>query len=75
METTSARILLSFPTYYPDTGTGSEYLNRTCVGPLTQPLLKHTSQRITLLHTLCPTHPLLRVSMIVSDELKHLQTK
>src|SRR5918993_2208607 len=46
-----------FPTYYPDTGTGSCYPNRTCVGPLTQPLLKHTSQRLTPLHTLYPTHP------------------
>jgi hypothetical protein len=52
-----------FPTYYPDTGTGSEYSNRTFVGPLTQPLLKHTSQRLTPLHTLSPTHPLLRASM------------
>ena len=26
-----------FPTYYPDTGTGSEYLNRTHVGPFGQP--------------------------------------
>jgi hypothetical protein len=56
-------LLLSFPTYYPDTGTGSEYSNRTYVGPLTQPLLKHTSQRLTPLHTLSPTHPLLRASM------------
>ena len=52
-----------FPTYYPDTGTGSKYSNRTYVGPLTQPLLKHTSQRLTPLHTLSPTHPLLRASM------------
>src|SRR5215203_2899122 len=43
-----------FPTYYPDTGTGSCYPNRTCVGPLTQPLLKHISQRLTPLHTLSP---------------------
>ena len=26
-----------FPTYYPDTGTGSEYLNRTHVGSFGQP--------------------------------------
>ena len=52
-----------FPTYYPDTGTGSEDSNRTLVGPLAQPLFKHTSQRLTPLHTLCPTHPLLRASM------------
>src|ERR671911_388418 len=45
-------LLLSFPTYYPDTGTGSDSVNRTFVGPLTQPLLKHTSQRLTPLHTL-----------------------
>src|SRR5688500_12396425 len=51
-----------FPTYYPDTGTGSKDSNRTFVGPLTQPLLKHTSQRLTPLHTLSPTHPLLRAS-------------
>jgi hypothetical protein len=41
-----------FPTYYPDTGTGSEDSNRTFVGPFAQPLLKHTSQRLTPLHTL-----------------------
>jgi hypothetical protein len=52
-----------FPTYYPDTATGSKYSNRTYVGPLTQPLLKHTPQRLTPLHTLSPTHPLLRASM------------
>src|SRR5918997_5306123 len=52
-----------FPTYYPDTGTGSCYPNRTCVGPLPQPLLKHTSQRLTPLHTLSPTHPPLHASM------------
>jgi hypothetical protein len=49
-----------FPTYYPDTGTGSKDSNRTFVGPLTQPLFKHTSQRLTPLHTLphssSPTH-------------------
>jgi hypothetical protein len=61
---TSARILLfPFPTYYPDTGTGSEDSNRTLVGPLAQPLFKHTSQRLTPLHTLSPAHPLLRASM------------
>jgi hypothetical protein len=43
-----------FPTYYPDTGTGSKDSNRTFVGPLTQPLFKHTSQRLTPLHTLSP---------------------
>jgi len=35
-----------FPTYYPDTGTGSDdfpYANRTFVGPFAQPLLKQTS--------------------------------
>jgi hypothetical protein len=60
---TGVRILLSFPDYYPDTATGSKYSNRTYVGPLTQPLLKHTPQRLTPLHTLSPTHPLLRASM------------
>jgi hypothetical protein len=43
-----------FPTYYPDTGTGSEDSNRTYVGPLTQPLLKEASQRLMLLYTLSP---------------------
>jgi hypothetical protein len=52
-----------FPTYYPDTGTGSEDSNRTYVGPLTQPLLKEASQRLMLLHTLSPTHRLLRAYM------------
>src|SRR5829696_3541707 len=40
-----------FPTYYPDTGTGSGHSNRTYVGPLAQPLFKHASRRLTLLHT------------------------
>jgi hypothetical protein len=43
-----------FPTYYPDTGTGSDDANRTLVEPLAQPLSKQTSQRLTLLHTLSP---------------------
>ena len=43
-----------FPTYYPDTGTGSEDSNRTLVGPLAQPLSKQTSQRLTRLHILSP---------------------
>ena len=43
-----------FPTYYPDTGTGSGYLHRTLVGPLAQPLSKQTSQRLTRLHILSP---------------------
>jgi hypothetical protein len=42
----------SFPfPYYPDTGTGYGYLNRTYVGLLAQPLLKRTSLRLTPLHT------------------------
>src|SRR5215204_2234762 len=40
-----------FPTYYPDTGTGSCYPNRTCVGPFVQPLFKQASRRLTMLHT------------------------
>jgi hypothetical protein len=28
-----------FPHYYPDTGTGSNYLNRTYVGRIGQPIL------------------------------------
>ena len=52
-----------FPTYYPDTGTGSEDLNRTFVGPPAQPLLKQTSRCLTPFHILSPTHPLLRASM------------
>jgi hypothetical protein len=28
---TSVRISFPFPTYYPDTGTGSDYFNRTLV--------------------------------------------
>jgi hypothetical protein len=53
-----------FPTYYPDTGTGSEDSNRTYVGPLTQPLLKEALQRLMLLYTLSPTHPPLRASVL-----------
>src|SRR5919112_3701509 len=41
----------SFPTYYPDTGTGSCYPNRTCVGLFVQPLFKQASRRLTMLHT------------------------
>ena len=41
-----------FPTYYPDAGTGSDSVNRTCVGPLAQPLSKQTSRLLTLLHIL-----------------------
>jgi hypothetical protein len=52
-----------FPTYYPDTGTGSEHLDRTFVGPLAQPHSNQTSRLLTSLHTICPTHPLLRASM------------
>src|SRR5215211_8490273 len=52
-----------FPTYYLDTGTGSDCVNRTYVGLLAQPLSNQTSQSLTLLHTLSPTHPLLRASM------------
>ena len=47
----------SFPTYYPDAGTGFEDSNRTYVGPLAQPLFKQTSQPITLLHMLSPLIP------------------
>jgi hypothetical protein len=54
VELTGAHILLSFPHYYPDTGTGSEYLNRTFVGAFGQPLFKPTSQRLTPLHNLSP---------------------
>ena len=43
-----------FPTYYPDAGTGSDSVNRTCVGPLAQPLSKQTSRLLTLLHILPP---------------------
>ena len=32
-----------FPTYYPDTGTGSDSVNRTFVGPLAQPLFNQAS--------------------------------
>ena len=61
---TSARILLSLSHLLPpDTGTGSLDSNRTFVGPLTQPLLKQTSRRLTPLHIHSPTHPLLRASM------------
>jgi hypothetical protein len=52
-----------FPHYYPDTSTGSDDVNRTLVEPFTQPLSKQTSQRLMLLHTRSPTHPLLRASM------------
>jgi hypothetical protein len=43
----------SFPflNYYPDTGTGSDYLNRTFVEPLAQPLFKQASRRLTPLYT------------------------
>jgi hypothetical protein len=40
-----------FPTYYPDTGTGSDYLDRTLVEPLAQPHCKQASPRLTPLHT------------------------
>src|ERR671920_938453 len=60
---TSVRILLSLSHYHPDTGTGSEDSNRTLVGPPAQPLLKQASRRLTPLHILSPTHPLLRASM------------
>lgn len=43
-----------FPAYYLDTGTGSDYLNRTYVGPSAQPLLKQASRRLTPLHNLSP---------------------
>jgi hypothetical protein len=39
-----------FPTYYPDTGTGSDCVNHIFVGLLVQPLIKHTSRRLTTLH-------------------------
>ncbi len=52
-----------FPHYYPDTGTGSEHLNRTCVVSPAQPLSKQTSRLLTPLHTLSPTHSLLRASI------------
>jgi hypothetical protein len=39
-----------FPTYYPDTGTGSGHSNRIYVGPFGQPLSKQTSRRLTTLH-------------------------
>jgi hypothetical protein len=49
---TSVRIYsFPFPTYYPDTGTGSGYPNRTCVGPSVQPLFNQASPRLTMLHT------------------------
>ena len=47
-EVTGAHILLS---HYPDTGTGSYYLDRTLVGRLLQRPFKQVSQRLTLLHT------------------------
>ena len=37
-----------FPTYYPDTGTGSEYLNRTFVSSFTQPSARQGLQCLTL---------------------------
>jgi hypothetical protein len=40
-----------FPNYHPDAGTGSDFPNRTFVGPLVQPLFKQASRRLTLLHT------------------------
>ena len=43
--------VFSFPYYYPDTGTGSDSVNRTYVGPFGQPVSKQTSQRLTLLHS------------------------
>ena len=46
---TGAHILLSH--CYPDTGTGSCYLDRTFVEPLKQPLIKRVSRRLTPLHT------------------------
>src|SRR5215213_499131 len=52
-----------FPTYYPDTGTGSEYSKRTYIGPLAQPLFKQASRRLTPLHTLSATNPHPRTSM------------
>src|SRR5215208_7096049 len=39
-----------FPTYYPDTGTGSGHSNRIYVGPFGQPLSKQTLRRLTTLH-------------------------
>src|ERR671911_21899 len=39
-----------FPTYYPDTGTGSGHSNRIYVEPFGQPLSKQTSRRLTTLH-------------------------
>jgi hypothetical protein len=51
-----------FPTYYPDTGTGSEYSNRILVGPLAQPLSNQTSRLLTPLHTLSPSPTRLDVS-------------
>src|SRR5215204_1448263 len=40
-----------FPTYHPDTGTGTGYPNRTFVGLLAQPLFKQASRCLTPLHT------------------------
>jgi len=39
-----------FPTYHPDTGTGSGYPNRTFVGPLAQPSGKQALQCLTPFH-------------------------
>src|ERR687897_3100242 len=58
-----------FPTYHPDTGTGSEYSNRTLVGPLAQPLSNQASRRLTPLHTLSATHPVLRASMYAASTI------
>ena len=47
---TGAHILLSL-SLYPDTGTGSGYLDRTFVELLKQPLFKQALRRLTPLHT------------------------
>ena len=44
-----------FPHYHPDTGTGSDYPNRTFVELLTQPLFKQASPRLTALHACDPS--------------------
>ena len=40
-----------FPTYYPDTGTGSYHPNRTLDSSWVQPLVKRDAQRLTLFNT------------------------
>jgi len=48
MEATGVHILLSLSHLFPDTGTGSEYLNRTFVSSFTQPSARQGLQCLTL---------------------------